>query len=262
MSKRVSSPTLGMRIDDLARKARTSTRNVRAYVTRGLLPAATLRGRVAFYGDAHVERLRLIARLLGRGFSLVSIREVVQAWEKGQDLEALLGLAAVTQPWASEPRFMSAAELAHRAPQLAATPATLEKAIALGLLSREADHRVQNERLLMAGRELVAAGLSAEAVLEALGPLQGLVDQIARLFVDLVRREVWDELVALGLPLSGLPVLAEHVERMRPLASASVDALLAETLDRAIADAATQEIAKVGGARASRRKPATSSKKR
>ena len=47
------------RIDDLARAAGTTVRNVRAYQERGLLPPPRREGRVALYGDAHLARHRV-----------------------------------------------------------------------------------------------------------------------------------------------------------------------------------------------------------
>ena len=43
------------RIDDLARVAGTTTRNVRGYQDRGLLPRPVRRGRIAIYTDLHLD---------------------------------------------------------------------------------------------------------------------------------------------------------------------------------------------------------------
>ncbi|MEV6137815.1 MerR family transcriptional regulator [Nocardia sp. NPDC051990] len=57
-------------IDDLARAAGNTTRNVRAYQERGLLPPPVGKdGRASVYDDSHLERLRLIDALLQRGFT-------------------------------------------------------------------------------------------------------------------------------------------------------------------------------------------------
>ena len=47
-------------IDELAREAGMTVRNVRSHHARGLLPPPEVRGRTGFYGTEHVERLRLI----------------------------------------------------------------------------------------------------------------------------------------------------------------------------------------------------------
>src|SRR2546425_8094285 len=91
------------RIDELAREANTTVRNVRAYQDRGLLPPPRRSGRVGLYTDAHLARLRLIGQLLERGYTLANIAELVSAWERGQDIGELLGLeAALVQPWSDE----------------------------------------------------------------------------------------------------------------------------------------------------------------
>src|SRR5437899_993755 len=91
------------RIDELAREAGTTVRNVRAYQDRGLLPPPRRSGRVGLYTDAHLARLRLIGHLLERGYTLANIDELVSAWERGQDIGELLGLeAALVQPWSDE----------------------------------------------------------------------------------------------------------------------------------------------------------------
>jgi len=102
------------RIDDLARAAGTTSRNVRAYQDRGLLPRPDRLGRANVYGPEHLERLRLIDRLLDRGHTLAGIKELLDAWESGAGLGGVLGLAAeVAGPWSDEePAEFTAAELA------------------------------------------------------------------------------------------------------------------------------------------------------
>jgi LuxR family maltose regulon positive regulatory protein len=83
-----------MTIDELARRGRTTTRHVRALQTGGLLPHPRLVGRTGFYDDDHVERLRAVLRLQGQGFSLAAIGALVDAWQRGDSLGDVLGLAA------------------------------------------------------------------------------------------------------------------------------------------------------------------------
>jgi hypothetical protein len=58
-----------MTIDDLARTTGTTTRNVRAMQTGGLLAPPSLRGRVGTYDSEHVARVQAVLRLQARGFS-------------------------------------------------------------------------------------------------------------------------------------------------------------------------------------------------
>src|SRR5207248_10687665 len=79
-----------MTIDELARAAGTTTRNVRAYQTRGLLPSPRIVGRVGHYGAGHLARLRLIAKLQDQGFSLAAIDRLMAAWHARQSVSELL----------------------------------------------------------------------------------------------------------------------------------------------------------------------------
>lgn len=81
-----------MTVDELARRAGTTSRNVRALQTKGLLPGPVLVGRTGSYGTEHLLRLRAVLDLQGRGFGLAAIRELLAAWEAGLTLDEVLGL--------------------------------------------------------------------------------------------------------------------------------------------------------------------------
>src|SRR5881296_3758932 len=92
-------PMTEYRIDELAREAGTTVRNVRAYQDRGLIAPPRREGRVGIYSDAHLSRLRTIGQLLDRGYSLANIGELLDTLERGHDLGDLLGLGvALTSP--------------------------------------------------------------------------------------------------------------------------------------------------------------------
>ncbi|MBO0884966.1 MAG: MerR family transcriptional regulator, partial [Mycobacterium sp.] len=80
-------------IDELARAADTTVRSVRVYHERGLLPSPEVRGRIGYYGADHLNRLQTISRLLGRGMKLNGIRELLAAWDRGDGLADVLGVA-------------------------------------------------------------------------------------------------------------------------------------------------------------------------
>ena len=132
---------------------------LRAYQDRGLLPPPRRDGRVGLYSEIHLSRLRLIAQLLDRGYTLANIAELLDAWERGHDLETVLGLEdIVSSPWSDEvPTYLTSAEFEELFPGI--DPGFVEKAAALGLLEVEDDRlRVPSPRLLHAGAELLAAG--------------------------------------------------------------------------------------------------------
>jgi DNA-binding transcriptional MerR regulator len=74
----------------LAARAGLPVRTIREYQTMRVLEPPVRRGRVAFYGEAHLQRLALIARLQERGYSLAGIRDLFDAWAAGQDLAGVL----------------------------------------------------------------------------------------------------------------------------------------------------------------------------
>ncbi|MFJ8232670.1 MerR family transcriptional regulator [Streptomyces sp. NPDC094448] len=86
-------PVAEYRIEDLAHRSGVTVRTIRAYQDRGLLPKPERRGRSNVYGTAHLTRLRQIAGLLDRGYTLASIRELLEAWDTGRGLGGVLGLA-------------------------------------------------------------------------------------------------------------------------------------------------------------------------
>jgi len=79
-------------VDELARAAGTTTRQVRALQTRGLLTRPGLVGRTGYYDAGHLDRLRAILRLQADGFSLAALAALLQAWDAGMTLGEVLGL--------------------------------------------------------------------------------------------------------------------------------------------------------------------------
>src|SRR3954447_3398945 len=80
------------RIDDLARAAGMTVRNVRAYQERGLLHPPARQGRTSVYDETHLARLRLLGQLLELGYTSAHIAGFIANWEAGHDLGQTLGL--------------------------------------------------------------------------------------------------------------------------------------------------------------------------
>ena len=81
-------------IDELAAVAGTTSRNLRAFQSRGLLPAPRLVGRTGHYDESHRRRLEAILRLQRRGYSLAAIADLAAAWDRGASLDDVLGFEA------------------------------------------------------------------------------------------------------------------------------------------------------------------------
>ena len=224
------------RIDDLARLAGMTVRNVRAYQDRGLLPPSRRQGRVALYSDLHLARLRVITPLLERGYTISNIRELLDAWESGQNVGDVLGLeAALAEPWSNEiPTTMTAEELASLYGNDVTDQDAVESALALGVIETSGDEfLVRQPRLLHVGAQLVAAGVPLPAVLALGARLRSDIDRVAEGFVELVATHIFDP-VGDFIPPDDLPRLTEIVRRLRPLAQEAVDAELAEAMGRQV----------------------------
>ena len=91
-SPAVTARSSRLTVDELARAASTTTRQVRALQTRGLLPHPELVGRTGYYDLDHLDRLRAILRLQAGGFSLAALETLMQAWSAGMTLGQVLGL--------------------------------------------------------------------------------------------------------------------------------------------------------------------------
>jgi DNA-binding transcriptional MerR regulator len=239
-----------MTIDELARRSGVTSRNVRAYQERGLLPSPVLRGRVGYYGDAHLARLRHIGQLAQRGFSLASIRELFRAWEHGWGLADVLGFEqALAAPWQDESDQILTTEQLTQI--FGGTDETIARAASLGLLELvEPDrYRVTIPRLLQAGAELVQVGVPLAAVLDEAEVLQSDMRRIAERFVNLFLEHVWQPYVDRGMPPGDLSAVTEALQRLRPVAGTAVETWLAAAMERQI-DAVTAEtlaIAPFGG---------------
>lgn len=90
-------------VDDLERATGVPVRTTRYYVTRGLLPAPSRRGRVAYYGEDHVARLELVRALQDHGFTLQAIERFLAALPADITVEDLAMQRAMITSWTSDP---------------------------------------------------------------------------------------------------------------------------------------------------------------
>ena len=174
-----------MRIDELAQRATVPTRTIRYYTQQGLLPSPQLRGRVGFYDETHVDRLRLIKELQEKRFlPLAVIRSIIRHFEEGADLETMLApLDMVFKPrWdASEQRALSRTELASEA---GVDASVVEAAESMGFLfpsgrGRERRYTADDVHILAVANDWLKLGLPLE-----LGRLyRNSLEEIARMQV-------------------------------------------------------------------------------
>lgn len=222
-------------IDELAREAGTTSRNVRAYQERGLLPPPRLKGRTGYYSEGHVARLRHIATLLDRGFSLAAIRELFDAWERGYGLADVLGFEeALAAPWANEQSaHVTVAELTDL---FGDEPRALAQAVRIGLLAPQDDgrYRVTSPRLLETARRLTTAGIPIRTLLAEAGHLMADLDTMADRWVAVFKDSLWDDSVERGMPPGDLQAMTSFLQGMREMVGDIIAPMLAQAMERRV----------------------------
>ncbi|MFF7213229.1 MerR family transcriptional regulator [Streptomyces sp. NPDC008238] len=222
------------RMDELAEAAGVPVRTVRFYRERKLLPPPRREGRIAWYNDHHLARLRTVTALLERGHTLGGIAELMDAWESGRrDVGELLGLdPGLPTRWSEEePLRLTPEGLAdHYGDQ--ATAENLATALDVGYIAVDGDDVVHvSRRLLEASAALVREGVPLAEVLAAGRDMRGRMDLLAELFVELARTYVLPDAEA-DLQSGDTTRLTEAIARLRPLVQAVVEAELALAIDR------------------------------
>lgn len=226
-------------IDELARAAGTTVRNVRAYQDRGLIAPPARRGRAGVYTNVHLARLRVIGDLLSRGYTLSNIAELLEAWENGWELQRVIGVETVlASPWADEAAMKIARE---DIPALLGAEISAEefrKLVELGYVVNEGDYlRIPSPRLFHAAAGIIRAGVPLSKLLGLADPMREEIGRIAEAISLMVVQSLIDPYGKDRLPpAEELPRLTEAARSLRPLAETFVSA----ELDHALEQAATR----------------------
>lgn len=224
-----------LRIDELAQQAQTTSRNIRAYQARGLIPPPRLVGRTGYYGEEHLRRLEVIAQLQERGFSLEAIRQTLDAWSQGGDLAHLIGFSdMLSAPYSDEqPGRVTAEELLERFPEAVERPELIDQAVEMGLIIPAEDgYEVPSPLAIDAGAELAAAGVPLAEIFDLVKLIRTDVADIARRFVDLVGRYLVEPLIESGGTPEQIASASAALERLRPIAVDVVRPFLATEMRR------------------------------
>jgi len=228
------------RIEQVARTAGVAVDTIRFYQGKGLLDAPRREGRVTWYGDTHLERLRRIRELQQRGFTLTVIQRFLAGELEESDEELV---AAVTRPPA--PQTLTLDELAERSGVAAPLLASLQQA---GLLvpiegGDEPLYPATDLDAIAAGMKLIAAGIPLGPLLELGRDYSAAVDRAAKSAVELFDEHVRERIQAEG----GETELAERrlLELFNELLEAS-GTLVRHHFERALLRAARAHIEKRG----------------
>jgi DNA-binding transcriptional MerR regulator len=186
-------PGAQLTIDELAATSKVPSRTIRFYQSRGALMAPVIRGRVAFYGPQHADRLKLIAQLSDRGLRIDAIGDLMKRIDRGEvDLAEWLGVEEQMQtPWAADrARTLSDEELY----ELAGTrrPGLVADLTRANIIERTGDvYLLRSPALLSIAMKLEAVGIdlqtatSASAILRK--HLSRAVAELVELFVQQVK---------------------------------------------------------------------------
>lgn len=237
--------TGGYTVDEVARLTGATVRTIRWYQSEGLLPPPRRSGRVAVYDDEHVARLEAIRDLQAHGLTLTAIRRL---------LDQAPGHAASTAL-----AFVKAA-VAQTADEGTETISAEEGAARLGMAVDEVDpelvERMGMARVLEDGRwqvlvpsafeaaaELARAGVPADKRVEVGQALHEHAQAMARAVVDLFVEHLWRPSDHHADDPEAWTALTEAVERLRPLATATVASFFGVALAREAEAAAERALA-------------------
>lgn len=237
---------MGLRVDALAARAGVSVDTVRFYQSKGLLPQPAREGRVALYSEEHLERLRKIRDLKDKGFTLDSIRTLLDG-DLGEADKALV--AAVLDPAPSGTSLLTLEEVADRT---GVTPSLLEAIEREGLMvptlvDGQPRYTADDVQVVAAGLELLGTGLPLSELLALARRHDDAMRAIAGQAVDLFLRFVRDPIRAkANSEEAAATELVEAFRKMLPSTTALVGhhfqrVLLAEARARIEAEGSDSE---------------------
>jgi DNA-binding transcriptional MerR regulator len=223
-----------MTIENLSHRSGVTTRNIRAYQSRGLLspPISRPGARSAFYTPEHLARLRLISRLQDRGFSLAGIADLLEALATGKSIEQVLGIeSAIITSQEEQTQIVSENELRALLPDDIDRDAAIKRALAVGLIDRhERKYRIRHARMFQLGVEAVRAGIPMDALLDEFVRLRSDLQGVALRFVGLFVGHVLQPYVQAGMAKTELPTIIERMKELRDLAVEATDALMRQAI--------------------------------
>ena len=229
------------RVETLAAKADVSVDTVRFYQSRGLLPPPRREGRVAWYGDEHLERLARIRRLQGRGLTLATIARLLAGELDAAD-EALVTAVAADE----DEGLFTLEELAERTGiPLGLLQAVVKEGLLVPRRAGGVDHFTSADVAAgAAGLRLLEAGLPLPEILDLARRHHAAMREVAERAVELFDVHVRHPLRASGL--ADDDAAARLVEAFTTLLPATTE-LVTHHFQRTLLNVAQEHIERVGG---------------
>lgn len=258
-----ATPDGKMTIGELARRTGMTIRNIRAHQTRGLLPPPEVHGRTGYYNQDHVARIELTREMQAEGLNLEAIRRVLESSE-GASREMVDFARAVRAPFEDEtPEIFDIDELAAAWGVEKFDPKLLARVEELGILRQLPEGKIEviSPRLQQAGTALIELGVPPQAAVETAEQLRRSSEKVARIFVELFVREIWEPFDKAGRPEEDWPKVREALDRMRPLASDALLAMFQVTMGESTEKAGERTLRAAGEPAGKRRRKRSSSRR-
>ena len=184
------------RVEQLAAEAGVSVELLRSYQSKGLLPPPRHAGRLALYGEHHLDRLRTILDLKAQGWSLRMIAAALDRPARRSDPTVVDTLVE------SDDEVLTLRQLAHRTRVPAAMLRSLEASGVLrprrfGDECRYTSSDVRAVRMLMS---LIGGGVPLEEFMRVARVQLAAAEEVASGAVELFMRYVGEPLRASGVP--------------------------------------------------------------
>ena len=225
------------RVGELAEAAGVSVEVIRSYQSKGLLPPPRHVGRDAFYGEHHLERLRAIRELKGRGLSL----KAVAAYLDGTGPVGGGPVASVMQ----RQERLSLADLADRA---RVPPALLRSLVASGVLrplpgDTEKPYTAGDAEAVRMVLTLIGDGVPMEEFMAVARVQLAAAEEVGRGATDLFMRYIRQPLLDAGKPRR---VEAEELAAAFKLFVRTAASLIAYNIERALVASVEAELDRMG----------------
>ncbi len=222
---------------ELAEVSGVSQRTIRYYQTEHVLAPPAKKGREAVYGHEHRDRLGLIAELRDRGLTLQTIRELVTTTHPTRTVAEWLGVdATLRAPWSDDrPAALTHDELvALLADTADVRPGLIAELHDAGYVESRPDGTwfIPSPTLLDHALRLRSGGIDIEvsAMIRDL-----LRRRLSKAVADTVKLLV--ERSGTGFAGSATPdELATAVGALRPIARETTSVILAQEVERALAE--------------------------
>lgn len=234
-------------IEQLALESGLSVRNIRSHQARGLLPPPVVRRRIGYYGNEHLERLRVIGELQTEGLNLKAVKQLVE--DADGTVERLLRLRrSIPEPVAPEqPEVLTESELEERLSHAGRDRQRLVRKLEeYGYVAPIAagHHEITSPALLEALESVLAYGIAPSHVVDLVGSIHNHAGTVARRLTRSFLEDVWKPYVEDDTPEDRWPEIADAISRLPVLGAGALrSAFLHEIgreLDRALGRAAQE----------------------